>query len=380
MIPDFAIAIGSAHAVHGVCQDYARFGGTPDNAYVLVADGCSSTKDSEIGAKLLILAAEKYVQDELIDEEYHDKTIQLAQTYTKGLGLPDSCLDATLLTIRKCGSLYYGSIYGDGLIVQCRKDNILSVAKVSYASGYPNYLSYRLRPDRLKGMDMVATVNLCEIHPDGQIKMAQHYDIDYKKDGKTCHFSKFQDDATFMAIMTDGVCSFLEMQKTETSKANAPVPFESTLRELLAFKSFHQGFAKRRLQRALKDISGRGMQHYDDLTMGVLAKEQKEIDDKTWPPLGPGTRVRTNIDPAKVSKDWWSPGERKHGALGFIVKHHDSHGLCYDVKHDDGSKGCYDPHELITGFFDEGVAAGKIPNPVIEPAGPKKSKLTKTIG
>jgi len=66
-----------------------------------------------------------------------------------------------------------------------------------------------------------------------------------------------------------------------------------------------------------------------------------------WPPLDPGTKVRT-------TKPFWSGrdliGEalasRKWGVKGTILKHHDSHGLCYEVQHEDGTVGHYDPSEL----------------------------------
>lgn len=72
----------------------------------------------------------------------------------------------------------------------------------------------------------------------------------------------------------------------------------------------------------------------------------KNMTEK-WPPLDPGTRIRTTIK--KLSDSEWMPearAARKWGVTGRIVMHHDSHGLCYDVQHDDGTEGCYDPTEF----------------------------------
>lgn len=66
-----------------------------------------------------------------------------------------------------------------------------------------------------------------------------------------------------------------------------------------------------------------------------------------WPPLDPDTRVRTTSK--STADDEWTPGAlmaRKWGVAGVIVRHHDAHGLCYDVRHDDGTEGCYDPTEF----------------------------------
>jgi hypothetical protein len=68
-----------------------------------------------------------------------------------------------------------------------------------------------------------------------------------------------------------------------------------------------------------------------------------------WPPISPGTRIRTKEPNEALKREWSVEGwksKRPH-ALGTVVKHHDDgHGLFYDVLHDDGSIGHYDPSEL----------------------------------
>ena len=68
---------------------------------------------------------------------------------------------------------------------------------------------------------------------------------------------------------------------------------------------------------------------------------------KPYPPLRPGTPVKTTQEDSAVN-DWTEEvkPKRKWGIKGTILRHHDSHGLCYDVQHADGSEGCYDPSEL----------------------------------
>jgi hypothetical protein len=66
-----------------------------------------------------------------------------------------------------------------------------------------------------------------------------------------------------------------------------------------------------------------------------------------WPPLDYGTRVITT-GPNPDVDDWTDEAlkKRRWGVSGSIIKHHDSHGLCYEVMHDDGTIGCYDPSEF----------------------------------
>ena len=42
---------------------------------------------------------------------------------------------------------------------------------------------------------------------------------------------------------------------------------------------------------------------------------------------------------------------RSGGVTGTILRHHDSHGLCYDIEHGDGTEGSYDPEEFIPTFI-----------------------------
>lgn len=73
-------------------------------------------------------------------------------------------------------------------------------------------------------------------------------------------------------------------------------------------------------------------------------------EDKKWPPLGPGTRIKTYKPNTDMRGEWTDEAwhSRKWGILGTILRHHDSHGLCYDVRHDDGSEAPYDPSEFDT--------------------------------
>lgn len=69
---------------------------------------------------------------------------------------------------------------------------------------------------------------------------------------------------------------------------------------------------------------------------------------KKWPPLDPGTKLKTTEPNLEKRMEWTEEGwaSKKWGVEGEILTHHDSHGLCYDVKHSDGTVGCYDPSEF----------------------------------
>ncbi len=76
--------------------------------------------------------------------------------------------------------------------------------------------------------------------------------------------------------------------------------------------------------------------------------EVLESEDGKWPPLDPGMRIRTTQLNESMIREWTAQGlaDKRWGVTGMILRHHDSHGLCYDVQHDDGTFGCYDPSEF----------------------------------
>lgn len=69
---------------------------------------------------------------------------------------------------------------------------------------------------------------------------------------------------------------------------------------------------------------------------------------KKWPPISPGTRVKTTRANESLRWEWTDEGwtTKKWGVQGVVLTHHDSHGLYYEVRHDDGTEGSYDPSEL----------------------------------
>lgn len=74
----------------------------------------------------------------------------------------------------------------------------------------------------------------------------------------------------------------------------------------------------------------------------------KMTTDKKYPPISPGTRVKTTQEDSATANSWTKDAQkrRRWGAEGAVITHHDSHGLCYEIRHDDGTVGCYDPSEF----------------------------------
>ena len=275
MIPDCSTSIGSTHAV---CQDYARCGEGQDGPYVLLSDGCSSSHDTDIGARLLVLAAEKYVNwgYKVSMHDYPKAVIEEAYSHAKRIGLQETCLDATLMAVRMIDGSLVATVYGDGMIAQRIRGNIF-VSEVSYPDGYPNYMSYMLNEDRSQATKALRSPRILsfEIRPDGMT--SETGDIEM---GCDFYYKYVDSEADFVALISDGATSFIKPVVSETSKKAENVPLHEVLRGLLAFKSLPQhgdrsnlqtGFVRRRMQKFLKESSKNGWQHYDDLSVGAVA-------------------------------------------------------------------------------------------------------------
>jgi len=85
----------------------------------------------------------------------------------------------------------------------------------------------------------------------------------------------------------------------------------------------------------------------------VVNENDLQTDSRTFlkkvtlPPISDGTRVITTQCNPDIN-DWSEEAlaTRQWGVLGSVIKHHDSHGLCYAILHADGTTGYYDPTEF----------------------------------
>lgn len=238
MNTDTIIDIGSSHAV---CQDYA----IARTDYVILSDGCSSSPDTDIGARLLVRALDQLLSTPASKEiaELHADAARTALGWAEMLGLPAQSVDATLLSAHVTNEELIIACSGDGVIILERKSGVLDVHPISSPSGYPFYPSYLYQPDRLSEM---ISQNRCT---------------------NTITFKLNAADYKYAAIASDGLTSFFHTQPTATGKHVEPVRLNDVLAKLWSFKNSHGAFVQRRLKRFKKDTS---WQHADDLSLAVI--------------------------------------------------------------------------------------------------------------
>lgn len=281
MHTDSAYTIGRSHEV---CQDYTRSGhtGFNDVHFALVCDGCSSSANSDVGARVLALEASKRVRSAAPPKPFSTaaadalgtRIIVPASTRIQDLGLPAESLDATLfMTLADADTARFVS-FGDGVLLLMRADGDIRYTRISYESGYPYYPTYALDIQReLQFMDKNQAgclVELGDIHlatPDTPCVYGMH-----TTDAAMPHCYNIGTTPTdnvpliLAAVLSDGVESFTR----KTDNGVESVPLHEVLRLLCQFKTYTGRFVQRRLNRFLRDAEKLGWRHADDLSMAAI--------------------------------------------------------------------------------------------------------------
>jgi serine/threonine protein phosphatase PrpC len=238
MNADAIINIGSTHTI---CQDYA----IARENYVILSDGCSSSRDTDIGARLLVRALDQTLRTPTTHDiaALHADAARTSLTWANMLALPPQSVDATLLSAHVSNDDLIIACSGDGVIILESQSGALDVHPISSPSGYPFYPSYLHQPDRLHEM------------------------VSHNRSTETIVLQLNAAAYKYAAIASDGLTSFFHTQTTPNGKRVEPVRLSDVLAELWSFKTSHGAFVERRLKRFKKDTC---WQHADDLSLAVI--------------------------------------------------------------------------------------------------------------
>ena len=293
---DCAFAIGADHAV---CEDYglSHCGIRPEPSFVALADGCSSSVDTDIGARLLCHAVARRFKlragalranpDTVFEPPFApDAVVRDADAWRAIMRLPVDALDATVAVIyeNETGAAEV-KLVGDGVVAARRRDGRgIDYVEVNCSLNAPTYLSYLVK--RAPHAGGVMPLQAYQAAGGGVRQMRVHnagapqfvvddrtwtdLRLDASGDAKSVALEwTFEPDAyDVVAVMTDGVSSFRKVGPGGTT----PVPVPDVLRQLMGFKTSTAGFVKRRLRRFLKRYcQTQNWRHSDDLAIGALA-------------------------------------------------------------------------------------------------------------
>ena len=238
---------------HAVCQDYGVT--SPSGDLVVLSDGCSSSPNTDVGARLLCLAAVRapnLAQSTL-------RVIQQANNLREAMGLDPNCIDATLLALACDDASTTAIIWGDGAVVARKRDGTVIAHEVSCSGSAPPYLSYLLSSSRLAayaqaGFGQVEVARWGDPAADTQVLERRT-----SQDIESGISFRFEGDFDAVLVFTDGY-------KTGTDPGGKPVDPAEVLLEMSRIQAGN--FAVRRRFRMM--VRDRGWSFGDDFGVGAL--------------------------------------------------------------------------------------------------------------
>jgi hypothetical protein len=288
MHSDHYYEIGTTHVA---CEDYAISGTEEGMSYAILSDGCSSSKDTDVGARILchiaknallylnqqgVLKDDHYLE-EMFPQVFRSLVVMKALEARQSLGLSYNAFDATLLAalaVERPGQdpSWAYIVFGDGVVVEryCGGDKA-RIIRVSFESNAPYYLSYAMNKEKNEsyiwsfgGKKRVNT--LIDAYPDSFIE----YDSEEYKSDPMSDFSAFMSCDLVMntplqiALFSDGVGS---VERKDGSVAMSDV--EAACR-CTAYKNTAGEFVHRRMKAFSKQCTADGLGHFDDLSCAAI--------------------------------------------------------------------------------------------------------------
>ena len=266
--------------MHQFCQDYASRGIEPV-PYVILADGCSASPDSDLGARLLALNARRLLrqfargaadqtQQAIQHERLGERIVRRAARQVRDLGLDTTVLDATLSIAWCQGETVYAHFYGDGCIAARRADGAVVAIEIEYAENAPYYLSYRLDPER-QALYQAAIADPATAQ---RIHRWSETGVTIRREPVDAPILFSFDLATFPRVLvaTDGLHSLVNLATRERLDSLA------VAREILDFHHFDGPFVQRRLGEVLAIYRQQGVLNLDDIGVGAFVDLEREMN------------------------------------------------------------------------------------------------------
>ncbi len=267
MNADHYYTIGNSHTS---CQDYALSGVVQGGAFAIVSDGCSSSPDSDVGARFLSLSAKRTLGRggaEFMPDLFGKVTIDNLKNLENYFPLHPQALDATLLCAWVRGNEFKVHMFGDGMFFHQTADTI-RIVHVDFESNTPAYLSYYLDPLRQKKYEDTVfgskrIIDIC-LHRVGTDEPRDMIEVeDFVKPFVPVSFTGEVKEGDIIGICSDGINTF---KKGDGSDIN----WETQIREFIDFKSTVGVFVQRRLGFLKRQWQKNLTTHYDDISMAAI--------------------------------------------------------------------------------------------------------------
>lgn len=270
MQTDTFFSIGKTHKV---CEDYAQTSlpTNPNNVFA-ISDGCSSSKDTDFGSRILLkllcnvhtLPLHQCLYDYIWNE-----AVKVVDSLMMSLG----CLDATInfgykTAVNGVEGIKVTTV-GDGFIVAEHNDGGFEIVEVEYDKNAPYYLSYvfdKARKDNFMQLNQKKTVSV-KVY-DLNIKLVDSYVSTMENNVKVDEFSTMWFPLNVyksVSVFSDGLKTF-----APNDQSLPKLPFEKMVKELITFPVPKGEFVKRRGLSFLKKY--KDYSFLDDFSMATTVR------------------------------------------------------------------------------------------------------------
>lgn len=278
---DHYFHIGRAHLAGGKpCQDYALSESAKKRSFAIIADGCSSGGDTDVGARMIALATAAAIKNHRASP--NDITLArkaLMERTSRILRMKHDDMLATCVYAYLTETGGFIHLLGDGAFaLKCRDGSIL-MQRFMWNNNMPAYAAYA--DDTFQGFiaahggDLTATPLQREEYEYcrglGYIQ-TQNIPVTLEQGiaGITIPISPHQikDRLEYIAVFSDGIDQVDGMD------------WKDVIVTLLSFKNTTGEFAKRRMIRFIKESQENGKGPLDDISYAVIriARDEEKED------------------------------------------------------------------------------------------------------
>lgn len=280
---DSFFSIGKHHVVSCVpCQDYAHSGMLLNGIhYAGLADGCSSSEDSDLGARALIhwfrielrRRLKAWPADRLFGT---DEKAYLVSKFVSDIGPgylrmgSPQCMDATFnfAFLHRSFEVGFVLLQGDGAIAFKKKgEDIPLIMTMHWDESMPPYLSYNLDDEKREDFKNYAIRNKLQGHltshsPEGgafEVLIPSWRQVDSGPMIIPFNIAELE----MIAVFSDGVDTF-------QAPGQHPSMTTTVVRSLMDIPSFTPGFVKRSYNRLIRSCRKANVDHTDDFSMAAI--------------------------------------------------------------------------------------------------------------
>jgi hypothetical protein len=268
---------------HDVCEDYT-WSGMILGKYpcVILSDGCSSSDDTDIGARIMVRSMKETLENSLTFPLNYDSVMMEFRSYYKSMAralfLPDPALDATILVAVIMEGVIHTIQYGDGYIVH-KQPNKTVMDYYQYPFNAPFYHHYTAKYDyeqryleRFEHDEDGKNAHIVMGYNGGVGYMSVFDHVKVSQDHHKVYYIDQSDLGLHtISLLSDGVDTFFQ--------GNDRIELNTVLDDILSFKNTTGEFVKRKLKMYLHKNAKNNIQHYDDISLATIAFEIVEVED-----------------------------------------------------------------------------------------------------